>query len=149
VQGALLDVVPEPPPPEHRLDLESASRLSAISGVYAAWIVDEQALMAAGIGGTAPVLVYVGKADGAGGLKQRLTSHARWPWWELLDLLASRGTVLPGWWSYAQQNTSRRTLVAPPLAALAESEARAWQHQHLVWAGSPRKSPTRALLRLL
>jgi hypothetical protein len=32
----------EPPRGEHRLGLETASRLPATSGVYAAWIVDPQ-----------------------------------------------------------------------------------------------------------
>lgn len=128
-----MELVPKPPPPEHRLDTKTASGVPASRGVYAAWIVDERALAEAGIGGVPPVLLYVGKAGGAAGLRARLTRHAAHPWWELVDLLASRGTVLPGWWSYAEKNTTHRTLRIPPLAAVAEAETRAWQHENLRW----------------
>lgn len=102
-------------------------------GVYAAWIVDPAALAEAGIDGPPPVLMYVGKASSTGGLKARLRLHASWPWWELIDLLATRRTVLPGWWSHAQKNTQRRTLTVPPLAAVSQDQARAWQWRNLRW----------------
>jgi hypothetical protein len=122
-----------PPPGEHRLDRELVARVPRDPGTYAAWIIDSAALVEAGIAGTPPVLVYVGVANGSGGLRARLRDHASAPWWELLDLLASRKTVLPGWWSYANKNVGRTSLTVPPLANVAEQQALAWQHCHLRW----------------
>ena len=136
------------PPPEgkHRLDVQRAGRVTERPGVYAAWIADAAALTDVGVDGPAPVLWYVGRATGAGGLRARLRRHARSAWWELVDLLASRRVVLPGWWSYAFKNTARRTLTVPPLAMVSHDETLRWQHSHLRWgwiAGS--KVNTKAL----
>lgn len=125
-----------PPEGKHRLDVQRAGRAPERPGVYAAWVVDEAALTDAGIDGPPPVLWYVGKATGVGGLRARLRRHARAAWWELVDLLASRRVVLPGWWSYAYKNTTRRTLTIPPLAMVSHDETLRWQHSHLRWGWS-------------
>jgi hypothetical protein len=120
------------PAGEHRLDRKLARRLPRVPAVYGASIVDSKALAEAGIAGPPPVRVYVGRAVGADGLRGRLRSHAEWPWWELIDLLASRRIVLPAWWSHAEKNV-RGTLDVPLLADVSLAQARAWQHRNLRW----------------
>lgn len=119
-----------PPPGQHRLNLENVGGLPNRPAVYAAWIVDQAALSEAGIEGPAPVLMYVGKTSC---LKRRLRRHAQWPWWNLIDLLASRGTLLPAWWSYADKNITGSTAAPPLLATTSMSQARAWQEKNLRW----------------
>jgi hypothetical protein len=52
----------------------------------------------------------------------------------MVDLLAMRGKVRPGWWQYAVKNQPYlRSLHAPPLAQDAERDALAWQREHLRW----------------
>jgi hypothetical protein len=122
-----------PPSPSQSLDIEAARQAPTDQGIYAAWLTAEEALREIGIDGPPPVLVYVGIAVGKGGLRHRLLRHAQVPWWELIDLLASRRTVLPAWWAHAPKNTDRRTLTTPMLARIAEEQARAWHHEHLRW----------------
>lgn len=135
-----------PPEGKHRLDVQRAGRVTERPGVYAAWIPDDAALTNLGIDGAAPVLWYVGRATGTGGLRARLRRHARSAWWELVDLLASRRVVLPGWWWYADKNTAHRTLTIPPLAMVSHEETLRWQHSHLRWGWvAASKVNTRAL----
>jgi hypothetical protein len=121
------------PPPRHRLDPAAAAQLPRTPGIYAAWITMDAALEQVGIAGPAPRLVYVGIATSKAGLRRRLTAHVSTPWWELLDLLASRRAVLPAWWAHSFKNSPHRTLTIPALAQLASDEALAWQHEHLRW----------------
>lgn len=133
---------PAPPEPATTLDADTAKRAPQSQGIYAAWIVDEQALAEAGLSGPPPRLVYVGVAAGRGGLRHRLARHAKTPFWDLLDLLAVRGTIVPGWWHYARKNQPhKRTLHPPPLARLASDEALAWQERNLRWGWVMRNTP--------
>lgn len=121
----------DPPPGEHRLNLQNAGDLPDRPAVYAAWIVDQAALSDAGIEGPEPVLMYVGKTTS---LRRRLRRHAQWPWLNLIDLLASRGTVLPAWWSYSEKNIMGSTAAAPPLLAITSlAQALAWQEKNVRW----------------
>src|SRR4051794_2564793 len=105
------------PRPEVRLDEATARGAPARPGVYGAWITDTESLAQCGIAGPEPRVVYIGKASGASGLRSRLLRHAKQPFWSLLDLLATRGTIVPGWWHYAFKNQPyKRTIKAPPLA---------------------------------
>lgn len=128
---------------DQRLDLQAVRHIPRVEGVYAAWITTREALVEIGIDGPPPVLVYIGKATGVGGLRTRLRRHASSAWWELIDLLASRRTVLPGWWSHSQKNTGRRTLLIPPLAMVSHAQALDWQHRNVRWAGSRIRTPAR------
>lgn len=111
-------------------------------GVYAAWITDGSALADAALETPAPRLVYVGKASGREGLRHRLLRHARTPFWDLLDLLAARGTIVPGWWRYADKHQPfKRSLHVPPLASRSEAAALAWQHEHLRWGWLTHDTP--------
>ncbi len=96
--------IPDPPTGEHALDRATLARVPLTTGVYAAWLIEPAALQAAGINGRSPLLMYVAKASSKGGLQQRLRRHAKIPWWEVADLLASTGVGHPGWWAYAEKN---------------------------------------------
>lgn len=131
------------PRPAFRLDEAAARAAPTQTGVYAAWITDAESFSECGIAAPEPRVVYIGKASGGGGLRSRLLRHARQPFWSLLDLLASRGTILPSWWHHAfKRQPHKRTLKTPPLAKLAEDAALAWQQDHLRWGwtstGEPR-----------
>lgn len=103
-------------------------------GVYAAWIVDGDAVGALGAGGPAPVLMYVGKASSApGGLQRRLKRHATTAWWELSDLLAARGIVTAGWWAYGAHNHAGRMPPMPPLAKRTFDATLDWQQREFRW----------------
>jgi hypothetical protein len=131
------------PAPAFRLGEETAREAPAQTGVYAAWITDAESLAECGVAGPEPRVIYIGQARGSGGLRARLRIHAREPFWSLLDLLASRGTILPGWWHHAIKNQPhRRTLDVPPLAKLSESAALTWQQDHLRWGWTSIKKPS-------
>lgn len=123
----------ELPPPQHRLDLQLLRQTPRETGVYAAWITDESALVELGVTGQTPFLLYVGKAAGRGGLRQRLRRHVQAPWYEVSDLLAARSRVLPMWWRYADKVVNRRVPPVTPLAQVASDQALMWQHQHVLW----------------
>jgi hypothetical protein len=72
------DPMDAPPAPLSRLDHSDVRDLPAAHGVYAAWILEDDALDEAGIEGPAPVLAYVGKA-GKRTLSERLSNHVPAP----------------------------------------------------------------------
>jgi len=125
------------------LDSDAATRLgrsdretvSVGTGLYGVWLLDQRAVRDCGIAETAPLLIYIGKAAGRQGLRQRIMSrHVPFSWLQLADLLASRGRVLPPWWqSLPRSDAGGWMKPASPLASLAEQQVVEWQHRYLRW----------------
>lgn len=106
------------------------------TGLYGVWLLDQRAVRDCGIAGSAPLLIYIGKAAGREGLRQRIVRrHVPFSWPQLADLLASRGRVLPPWWqSLPRSNAGGWMKPTSPLASLAEQQVVDWQHRHLRWS---------------
>jgi hypothetical protein len=133
-----------------RLNLEIARAAPTKRGLYAAWIMSEAALGQAGIAAPAPRVVYIGVGNGRSGLRNRLQRHASDPFWDLVDLLAARGTVLPGWWQYAIKHQPLKRIVKPsPLANLTSRQVLAWQESNLRWGWDTTKDVAAHEARLI
>ena len=134
--------LPEPPEPNARLDWEAAKSLPDRPGIYAAWILEEDALEAVGVEGPAPVLTYVGKA---GSLRERIGRHVpgpqllhRLPFIDLGELLALRGAVISNWWARSFDKGPNKYWNTPSaLGALGIDQTLSWQRDHLVWGWTP------------
>jgi hypothetical protein len=132
--GPIADM--EPPAPRSPVidDRHALRSLPDKPGIYAAWLTDAASLAQVGLAPVERRLIYVGKAGGRYGLRQRLRRHARSPWYSLLHALAAGRHVLPCWWTHARKNGPHSRVVHPSgLAAVATAEALAWQHAHLSW----------------
>jgi hypothetical protein len=133
---------------ERELEPENAYELTAFEarkevpekpGVYAAWVTDARSLREVGIAGPTPQLLYIGKAPGKRGLRERLETHSHTVFFDLQTLLALRGNVLFNWWGrLASENKERigRYFKPSKLGELSDDQTRVWQHQHVMWAWS-------------
>lgn len=101
-------------------------------GVYAIWARGAEALDEAGVAGDASKPLYVGKAEGKRGLRQRVALHGRWVFVELHALLASRGIVPPSWWDVCVKRQPSRSLKLSPMATWAANQTKSWQETNLV-----------------
>lgn len=124
-------------------------------GVYAAWLVDRDAIQDCGLSATEPVPIYVGKATSGLGLPTRLFGHVRVAMLELVDILALHGRALS---PFAARRPIR--IDEPyrsdfdPLTDLADQQAMAWQRAHVHWSllrcAQPEAAPTeRSAIRAL
>lgn len=127
--------------PEHAVPLVTPAmvhdRVPKSSGIYAAWVLDAEALGAAGIDGPAPRCIYVGKAERAG-LAARLKQHVTFTFQSLNEILAARGLVLFDWGDrFRPPMAGKYRVEETALARIAASGTRSWQHQHLRWSVAP------------